>query len=122
MMFEESDRQMTGPSRAPSWSSTNSFLMPTISEATGHEAIAEMPREHGPPATTIGIADDFTSSFTMQSTTTPNNEPHSLQASSDAFYRKNDNEGCLACGYHYTSVDDLANHQRAQHGLAEVIL
>jgi hypothetical protein len=121
-MFEESDRQIMGPSRAPSWSSTNSFLMPTISEATGHEAIAEMPRKHGPTTTTIGVADDFTSSFTMQSMTIPNNETHSLQASSDAFDREKDNEGCLACGYHYTSVDDLANHQRTQHGLAEIIL
>ena len=29
---------------------------------------------------------------------------------------------CLACGYHYACMDELAHHQRTQHGLSEVIL
>lgn len=28
---------------------------------------------------------------------------------------------CLACGYKYTAVEELADHQRVNHGLAEVI-
>ncbi|EME38431.1 hypothetical protein DOTSEDRAFT_57521 [Dothistroma septosporum NZE10] len=32
------------------------------------------------------------------------------------------NGECLACGYQYSSVDELADHQRFDHGLAEVII
>ena len=28
---------------------------------------------------------------------------------------------CLGCGYQYGSVEELAEHQRLDHGLAEVI-
>lgn len=28
---------------------------------------------------------------------------------------------CLACGYRYDSVEQLADHQRSEHGLADVI-
>lgn len=92
--------------------------MPTISEAVDHEAIAEMPRQRL-PATTIGVkASSSTSSFNKHTPNASQAKTPSRKASNDATH----DVECLACGCHYTCVDDLANHQRAQHGLAEIIL
>ncbi|KAK4629225.1 hypothetical protein CLAFUW4_07641 [Fulvia fulva] len=38
------------------------------------------------------------------------------------FFDLGSNGECLACGYRYSSVDELAYHQRFEHGLADIII
>jgi hypothetical protein len=118
---EECDRQIMSLPIMSGWVSLDSSLMPTISEAAGHEAIAEMTRRQPLlPATTIGITDGRKKSLYHQhnNRTASQAKTPSRQAASDATH----NLECLACGCHYSCVDDLAYHQRVHHGLAETII
>lgn len=59
-----------------------------------------------------------TGSPQSQSSPASSTGDHWAQAMSSMFGAEDE---CLACGYRYGSVEELADHQRIDHGLAEVI-
>lgn len=69
----------------------------TIS-TTSQSSSASSPQSKGSPASSTG--------------------DHWAQAMSSMFGADDE---CLACGYRYSSFEELADHQRINHGLAEVI-
>lgn len=76
------------------------------------------PRQRQQSTTSTMSQSSSASSPQSNGSPAPSTGDHWAQAMSSMFGAEDE---CLACGYRYNSVEELADHQRINHGLAEVI-